>query len=175
MMRRTLVASLARALAPALLVATASLVTACSSPDPSATVSPAGPDRASFGPVARVLVRRCGSLDCHGSRCRNMRLYGYGSARLDPTSLPDSPADTTPAEIDADYDAVVALEPELMRQVVANKGHNASRLTFVRKGRGEEAHKGNQRIVPGDPADVCLLSWLAGDVAADACAAATRR
>ncbi len=163
---------LACALAPALLVVASSLVTACSPPDPSATVSPAGPDRASFGPVARVLVRRCGSLDCHGSRYRNMRLYGYGSARLEPTSMPDSPPDTTPAEIEADYDAVVGLEPELMRQVVANEGRDASRLTFVRKGRGEEAHKGDQRIVPGEPADVCVLSWLAGAVDTDACAAA---
>lgn len=153
-------------------VATSLLSIACSAPDSAATVSPAGPDRASFGPVARVLVRRCGSLDCHGSRYRNLRLFGFGAARLDPTSLPDSPADTTVAEIDADYDAVVALEPELMRQVVTTGGRDASRLTIVRKARGEEAHKGGRRIVPGDPADLCVLSWLGGGVDAEACAAA---
>lgn len=163
-----------RATVLAVVVATAPplLFVACSAPDPGATVSPAGPDRASFGPVARVLVRRCGSLDCHGSRYRNLRLYGFGASRLEPTNLPDSPADTTVAEIDADYDAVVALEPELMRQVVANGGRDASRLTFVRKARGEEAHKGGPRILPGDLADVCVLSWLGGAVDADACASA---
>ncbi len=147
----------------------------CSSPDPSATVSPGGPDRATFGPVARVLVARCGSLDCHGSTYRNMRLYGYGASRLDPSALPDSPADTTQAEIDADYDAVVGVEPELTRRVVADQGRGAGRLTFVRKGRGEEEHKGHQRIVPGDPADRCVLSWLASAVDQDACASAIAR
>src|SRR5262249_42889760 len=135
----------------------------------SATVSPGAPDRASFGPVARVFVKRCGSLDCHGARYRNMRLYGYASGRLDPASLPDSPADTTQQEIDADYDAVVGVEPELTRRVVADKGQNPSRLTVVRKARGEENHKGNQQIVPGDAADLCVLSWLAGAVDQDAC------
>jgi hypothetical protein len=145
------------------------LTSSCSAPDASATVSAGGPDRASFGPVARVLVKRCGSIDCHGSAYRNMRLYGFASRRLDPTDLPDSPADTTSAEIDADYDAIVALEPELTRQVAAEKGRDADRLTFVRKGRGEEHHKGGQRIVPGDRADVCVLSWLGGDVDTSAC------
>lgn len=140
---------------------------ACSSPNPASTVSPGGPDRASFGPVARVLVKRCGSLDCHGSRYINMRLYGFASGRL--AELPDTPAETTQQEIDADYDAVVGLEPEVMRKVVAEQGQNPSRLTLVRKGRNEEHHKGGQRIVAGDNADRCLLSWLAGAVDQDAC------
>ncbi len=172
MMRTTLRAAHACAALAALVIGLPSIVIGCSAPDANATVSPAGPDRASFGPVAKILVRRCGSIDCHGSPYRNMRLYGYASSRLDPTSLPDSPPDTTAAEIDADYDAVVALEPELMRQVVADKGRDAERLTFVRKGRGQEAHKGGQRIVPGDPADRCILSWLGNAVDADACNAA---
>jgi hypothetical protein len=95
-----------------------------------------------------------------------------GSERLDPRSLPDSPSDVTQAEIDADYDAVVAVEPEVLRQVVAEKGARPERLTLVRKGRGAEEHKGGRRVVPGDPADRCVLSWLASAVDADACAAA---
>jgi hypothetical protein len=145
---------------------------ACSAPPTTNTVSPGGPDRASFGPVAKVLVQRCGSVDCHGSYYRNMRLFGFGSERLDPSNVPDSPTDITQAEIDADYDAVVGLEPEIMRQVVAEHGQRPERLTFVRKGRGQENHKGGQRIVPGDPADVCVLSWLASAVDNDACAGA---
>ena len=144
-------------------------------PDASATVSPGGPDRATFAPVAKVLVQRCGSVDCHGSYYRNMRLFGFGSERLDPTNLPDSPSDITAPEVDADYDAVVGVEPEIMRQVVAEKGQNPSRLTFVRKARGEEHHKGGQRIVPGDSADVCVLSWLASAVNGDACASALKQ
>jgi hypothetical protein len=119
-----------------------------------------------------MLVNRCGSIDCHGSRYRNMRLYGYGSARLDPRNLPDSPLDITDPEIDADYDAVVAVEPEITRQVVADRGQRPERLTFVRKGRGEEEHEGGRRIVRGDAADTCLLSWLAGAVDGEACTTA---
>ena len=33
----------------------------------------------------------------------------------------------------------------------------------------EEAHKGAKRITKGDDADRCLISWLAGNVAVDAC------
>lgn len=146
---------------------------ACTVPTTTTRESPGGPDRASFGPVARVLVNRCGTLDCHGSLYRNMRLYGFGSARLDPKALPDSPGDTTPAEIDADYDAVVALEPARFREVVGSGGQGADSLTLVRKARGAESHKGGQRIVPGDSADQCLLSWLASAVdAKGACASA---
>lgn len=145
---------------------------ACTSPDASSTVSHGAPDRATFTPVARVLVQRCGSIDCHGSYYRNMRLFGFGSQRLDPTSLPDSPPDITPAEVDADFDTVVGLEPSIMREVLASGGRNASRLTFIRKARGQEAHKGGQRIVPGDSADACVLSWLASEVDAESCNAA---
>jgi hypothetical protein len=61
-----------------------------------------------------------------------------------------------------------------MRQVVAEKGQDPSRLTVVRKARGEEHHKGGERIVPGDAADVCLLSWLGSAVDSDACASALK-
>jgi hypothetical protein len=102
-----------------------------------------------------------------------MRLYGYQSERLDAkTSLPDSPTQSTPAEIDADYDAVVSLEPDVTRQVVADHGASPERLTFVRKGRGQENHKGGSRIAVGDPADLCVTSWLAGAVDAASCTAA---
>lgn len=148
------------------LAALGALVTACSTPDTDARVSPIGPDRASFGPVAQMLGRRCGSLDCHGETHRNLRLYGYGGLRLDPATLPE--ADITDAEIDADYDAVIALEPEKMADLVREKGNAPERLTLVRKARGAEDHKGGNPIIAGDDADKCLETWLASatDVAA---------
>ena len=152
---------------------------ACSSPDAGARVDAGGPDRAQFATVLPVLGRRCGSLECHGSPYRNMRLYGFGGLRLpgkaggdagfiatpDPQG-PEIPLDT---EVTASYEAVVGLEPEIMRQVVAAKGAGSDRLTFVRKGRGDEDHKGLKRYCRGDSADVCIQSWLAGGVDADAC------
>lgn len=136
-----------------------------------AAVAPRGE---AFRPVAQVVVDRCGSLDCHGSRYRNMRLVGFGSSRLDPAHRPDAP-ETTVAEVELVYEAIVALEPDVIRQVVAEGGSTPERLTFVRKGRGAEAHKGGQRIVPGDPADVCIRSWLASAVDEEACTSAVPR
>jgi hypothetical protein len=149
------------------LLAGSILAVACSFPSES-TESPAGPDRASFAPVANVLVVRCGSIDCHGSQYRNMRLYGYGGARLG-NQQPDTGTVATPDEVNADYDAIVSLEPDIMRQVVADKGATPERLTFIRKARGQENHKGNSPIQVGDPADLCILSWLSGSVDAGNC------
>ena len=79
---------------------------ACSS-DPGAPVDAAVlPKGEAFQPVAEVMVARCGSLDCHGSKYRNMRLYGFGGGRLevpldggkDPRTRPDSFGRTTPEE-----------------------------------------------------------------------------
>jgi hypothetical protein len=157
-----------------LLVALA-LATGCVAPDTSIRVEPSTAVRGpAFRPVAQVLVERCGSLDCHGSKYRNMHLFGFASSRLEPGTLPEAP-DTTQAEADRDYEAVVSLEPELMRDVVLEGGAAPERLTFIRKGRGAEAHKGGQAIVPGDLADRCILSWLASAVDESTCKAAVPR
>lgn len=164
---------LALALASLAIPLTAGVVVACSAPDPEARVKPTLPDRAAFTAVAPVLVARCGSLDCHGSQNRNMRLYGLNGHRLGttcdapdggtalPLTRPDSCGKSTQAEIDADYEAVVSVEPEIMSQVAAKKA-DPGMLTVVRKGRGNEHHKGGQRINPGDDADKCFLGWLRG-------------
>lgn len=162
-----------RALAALLISASAfvaggsAAVTGCSSPDTTATVDPIGPDRAQFDEVAPALVRRCGSIDCHGSPYRNMRVYGYGGLRLAPNNTPEAPAHVTPDEAQATYEAVVGLEPEIMRAVVQSGGAGVERLTFIRKGRGVEDHKGNKRLTP--EADLCVTSWLANHVDATAC------
>jgi hypothetical protein len=59
-----------------------------------------------------------------------------------------------------------------MSSVVAAGGANPERLTFVRKARGTESHKGGAVVVPGDARDVCITSWLRGAADADACTAA---
>lgn len=143
------------------------LAIGCSTPDTGARVDPIGPDRASFEPVTKMLVRRCGTLDCHGTPYRNLRLYGYGGLRLDPAFVPDR--DLTVAEVDANYDAVIGLEPSIMRDVVADKGAAPERLTLVRKARGTEEHKGKGVIAVGDDADRCLISWLGSATDVDAC------
>jgi hypothetical protein len=144
---------------------------ACSTPDRNATVDPVVLDKAQFEPVVPMLNRTCSSLDCHGSPFRNLRLYGYGGVRLAPGDNPEFPR-TTPAEIASNYDAVVGLEPEALRAFVAGGRKDPTMLAIVRKGRETESHKGGARLRAGDPADRCLVSWLAGAVDAAACASA---
>jgi hypothetical protein len=145
----------------------------CSSPDGAATVDPTAGDaaasRAQFAFVAPVLSRRCGSIDCHGSIYRNMRVFGYGGLRLGPAGkiTPMTPMLDNPEEVEATYEAVVGLEPEVMRTVVEQGGAGVERLTFVRKGRGDEDHKGNKRL--NADSDLCVTSWLANHVDEDAC------
>jgi hypothetical protein len=143
---------------------------ACSSPDPEARIDPGTPDLAQFKAVSPMLVHRCGSIDCHGSAYRNFRIYGFGGARLDkPDARPDFPIGVDDDEVKANYDAVVGLEPEVMRDVLNDRGARPERLTIVRKGRNDEDHEGGRRITPGDDADQCLLTWLAGSTLVAAC------
>lgn len=149
---------------------------ACEGVDPNVRVDPAVglPSGAAFRPVAQVLVDRCASLDCHGSKYRNMRLVGFGSTRLDASDRPDAP-DTTQAEVDQNFEAITSLEPDLLRRVVEEGGARPERLTLVRKARHAEAHKGGQRIAPGDDADRCIASWLSRDVDVEICRQAVPR
>ena len=61
---------------------------ACSSPPEDARVIERTPDTASFPAVAAMLVQACGSLDCHGTVGRNLRLYGDTALRYSPTDVP---------------------------------------------------------------------------------------
>jgi hypothetical protein len=139
----------------------------------------APPDGAPFQPVADYLGFRCGSLYCHGQPGRNMRIWSCAGMRLNPNNIsfcggasdPRMPF-TTPQEYEATYRSIVGLEPVVMSAVVAGHGARPDLLTMVRKARGLEAHKGGVLITPGDAQDVCLTSWLAGNVNADACATA---
>jgi len=152
---------------------TIGIAVACSTPASDARFSGAVPDRVSFPPVADLLVKRCGTLDCHGSAYRNLRLYGSQGLRLSPSDQPVSKGQTTQAEYDEDFRSVVGLEPEVMSTVVSEGGANPDRLTFVRKARGTEHHKGGSLMQAGDPQDQCITSWLAGQTDVAVCVSAT--
>lgn len=128
------------------------------------------PDRGAFVVPGKLLVARCGSLDCHGSTYRNYRLFGYGGARLDPSHRPDTP-DTTDAELALDYDATVGIEPDLTRAIAEGRSVPES-STLVRKARGSEAHEARARWVAGSPVDACVVGWLTRSPDDAACAAA---
>jgi hypothetical protein len=141
---------------------------ACSTAPGDSRIGIVAPDRTTFDPVGNMLGYRCGNLDCHGNKQRNLVIWGSDGLRLDPT---DAGADagifpggnpTTEAELDATYRSLVGLEPALMSQVIKGKGLQPELLTFVRKARGEEAHKGGTILMPGDDGDQCIALWLAG-------------
>jgi hypothetical protein len=154
------------------LAAVATLATAgCSTPaSDSRYVESQLPDRTTFVPVAQLLALRCGTLDCHGTEFRNLRIFGSSGLRFSSTDSPFSPTCNTSDEDDQDYLSVVGLEPETMSAVV--QGGDPAMLTMVRKARGSESHKGGQIWAQGDSSDVCLTSWLGGTANAASCSAA---
>ncbi len=160
-------------------LACAGVASSCSDVPVNARVgidAPSGSE-AEFGPVADYLEHRCGMLDCHGQMDRNLRIYGCEGMRLDPKVAPGcTPSGggfTTPAEHTATYRSLVGLEPSLMSQVVADHGLHPELLTFIRKARGLDAHKGGAIVTPGDDQDVCMTSWLAGSTDTTACGLAS--
>ncbi len=143
---------------------------ACSVPPSDAVYTPQDlPDPGTFPPVAQLLVVRCGSLDCHGTVARNLRLYGSAGLRWSSSDRPLVPVCDTSDEVAQDYESVVDLEPETMSAVVAAGGANPGQLTMVRKARGTEAHKGGAIWAAGDDSDTCVTSWLAGRTDESAC------
>jgi hypothetical protein len=175
MSRYPLLASLAGALA--CLGASAGCV-ALGTPDGNAVTEIVGPPSgAAFKPVGQYVVHRCGSLDCHGEVGRNLRLYGEYGLRLDTDAGMSGGGLTTADELDADYQSIVALEPELMNAVVAQGGAEPlpETLTFIRKPTAIENHKGGQLITnASDPQYLCLTSWLQSHVDTASCAAAIK-
>lgn len=176
-MTRRSVVVLARSLASLVaLGVAASAAASCSSVPADARIGVDAPNEseAQFGIVGDFLDHRCGSLDCHGQTGRNLRIWGCEGMRLDPhaipvCSAPQGGSQTTTAEHQATYRSLVGLEPTVMSEVVGGHGVHPELLTFVRKARGLETHKGGALIVPGDPQDVCITSWLAGQTEIAAC------
>jgi len=143
---------------------------ACSVPPPDATVTQSLlPDPVSFPYVGELLEHRCGTLDCHGSVYRNLRIYGDEGLRYSAEDRPCVPAETTPAEFGQDYGSVVGLQPEVMEAVMADHGADPERLDLLAKPLGLEAHMGLTLITTGDDQYVCITSWLAGHTEEAAC------
>jgi hypothetical protein len=107
---------------------------------------------------------------CFGQR---LPVDGGLAAQNIPACRAAGGVDTTPAEYEASYRSLVGLEPAVMSEVVAAgpKG-NPDLLTYVRKARGEESHKGGVLVTPGDDQDVCFTAWLTGPSNTAACASA---
>jgi hypothetical protein len=146
----------------------------CSGVDESAVVSVQCPpgDPASFRPVSAVVEQRCGTLDCHGSSFRPLRIYGRyglrrpeirdaGSELLYEEYYPGGDEPTTDAELEDNLRSICGLEPELLTGVVA-KTSDPGVLSFIRKPRLREKHKGGLIWYKGDPGDQCLTNWLTG-------------
>ncbi len=126
--------------------------------------------------VSPLMERRCGTLDCHGSDFRPMRLYGELGLRH-PGELNRAGGNaTTLLELESNYRAVCTIEPEKVSQVAGDPGgQSVNKLLLVRKGRGQEGHKGGKVFNPFDDSDLCVVGWLRGDnekSVESACAAA---
>ena len=122
----------------------------------------------SFNFVGDALEAHCGTLDCHGSAARNLRVYGIDGLRAGQGLFPGS-ALTSAQEYEDTYASLIAIQPEVLTEVVADHGARPERWIVITKGRGTEHHKGGTRMQPGDDTDHCLLSWLALTVDQDAC------
>jgi hypothetical protein len=166
--------------AVALLPVIAALV-ACAFAPSDARMGIVGPDLGQFesAGVGDFMDHRCGSLDCHGQATRNLVAYGCYGLRVDANETGLAPGcrasggvNTQPAEYEASYRSLVALEPAVMTAVVNGGGAHPELLTFIRKARGWDAHKGGALVTPGDAQDVCMTSWLAGSADSTSCQAA---
>ncbi len=144
----------------------AALLAGCAGPEEEGDHFIPAPSRESFPRAADALGSHCGSLDCHGSVARNLRIYSLNGLRIGEVTGTHS---TTDEEYAATYQSVVLLEPEKFGQVIVEGGRGPERLTIVRKGRGTEHHKGGAQAPAGSDADRCFLSWLAQAVDETAC------
>ncbi len=161
-----------------LLVTLVALVIACQFAPADERTGISAPDINQFesAGVADFMDHRCGSLDCHGQATRNLVLWGCYGLRLDPNETGLAPLcraaggiNTQPPEYEASFRSLVALEPAVMSAVVKSGGQDPELLTFIRKARGWDAHKGGALVVPGDDQDNCMTSWLAGNADSTAC------
>lgn len=114
-----------------------------------------------FEPVSGVLERRCGTLDCHGSLYRPLRIFGKGGLRLDAMNVSGGAA-TTDAEHDANYLAAISLEPEILQRVLKKEAFPKD-LTLIRKPLLLEKHKGGPVLSTNSPGYLCLANWLFPD------------
>jgi hypothetical protein len=153
----------------------------CSGADEEARINVTCPphERESFGLVSSVLEERCGTLDCHGSFHRPLRIFGQNGLRR--PLLPDDESTidvaeyfpggkqvTTDAELADNVRSICGLEPELMTQVVTGSA-SPEDLLLVKKARLREKHKGGRVWDKGSDGDHCITSWLVGSAESGKC------
>jgi hypothetical protein len=162
------------AIAAVMAAALAAVASGCLGADATATQTFKCPSRESFTghpadggadvlAVSAFMERRCGTLDCHGSMLRPMRLLGRYGLRDPGQKNVTGGAATTAAEIDANYASVCNVDPEQMDKAVADNGNSKENLLVLKKARGIEGHKGGTIVTKGTPGDDCLLGWLGGE------------
>jgi hypothetical protein len=126
--------------------------------------------------VGTVFERRCGSLDCHGSISRNMRIYSSRGLRLpNEAGLLPGGGETTLDESTANYNSILLLEPERTNEVLRGELAPEVAMLVLKKPLGIESHKGGLSIRKGDDAERCIVTWLTAsstEVDANACARA---
>ena len=129
--------------------------------------------------VSPYLEARCGTLDCHGSMQRPMRIYGRNGLRHPDEQNITGGEPTTGAELDANFASVCALEPEKMAEAIEDLGASGDRLVSIAKPRATVRHKGGKVVDEGDDGDRCMLGWISkvgerdGAEVSARCAAAT--
>lgn len=156
----------------------ASALFGCSGPsgdDKSYIAVPPGPPI--FNAVSDALELHCGTINCHGNDERNMRFFGLYGVRLNPKDKTGF-GSTSDLEYEANFESIISIQPEKLTQVVRAHGAGADKWIVFSKGRAIEHHKGGARLVAGDAADTCIMSWLVAQpngpsVNTDACTAAT--
>ena len=113
--------------------------------------------------VSIVFEKHCGSLDCHGSVARNMRIYSKDGLRLpNDAGLVPGVGETTLDEITANYHSIMTVEPERTNAVI--EGADPETLLILKKPLAIEKHKGGQVLRKGDDAEKCIRSWLTEDL-----------
>ncbi len=67
---------------------------------------------------------------------------------------------TTDAEVLANYQAAISLEPEEMSRLIARQGIDPNRLLLLRKPLKLERHKGGPSMAEDDAGYKCVVAWL---------------
>lgn len=140
------------------------IVSCASSPDENRLTQVITPDFDTYvATVDAYLTRRCGSLDCHGQPGRAYRIYsreGFRLYTIQDGTLVSGQQPTQPEEQRANFQALVALEPEEMTRLMARQGEDPNRLLFLRKPLRLERHKGGPAMAEDDPGYRCVVAWL---------------
>ncbi|HEY8073314.1 MAG TPA: hypothetical protein VIF62_04380 [Labilithrix sp.] len=140
-------------------------VSCASSPDKDQITDVLQPDFTVYAnSVDFYLQRRCGTLDCHGQAGRAYRIYGQFGFRLynQDAGLVSGQQPTTPEEVQANFQAIVSLEPEELSRVVASQGDEDAlkRWIWIRKPLRLERHKGGPAMAEDDSGYKCVLAWM---------------